>query len=188
MMHDPASHDVTRLLGHLGGGDPGVAEQLLPLVYDELHAVAERLFVRQPSGHTLQPTALVHEAWLKLAGSNQDWETRGHFFSVAARAMRQVLTDSARRRRSDRRGGGVHRVTFDDQVVGERDGYELLDIDEALQHLAEANERHARVAELRLFTGMALDEIAKLLGVTLRTVQMDWRAASAYLRHVLEAS
>ncbi len=174
------------LVQRLGNGDAAVAEELLPLVYDELRAVANRMFARQPGNHTLQPTALVHEAWLKLAGASRGWETRGHFFSVAARAMRQVLMDSARARRADRRGKGWQRVTFDENLTQARAEYDLVDLDDALQRLAQANERHARVVELKLFAGLSLPEIADVLGVTARTIQLDWRAASAWLRHVLD--
>lgn len=177
---------MTELVRRLGDGDRAVADELLPLVYDQLRAVAGALFQQQPREHTLQPTALVHEAWLKLAGHGQGWENRSHFFSVAARAMRQILTDHARARRTDRRGGGWRKVTFDDCLAGAQHDYDLVDVDDALKHLAEANERHARVAELRLFAGLAIDEIAALLGVTSRTIEMDWRSARAYLGHVLE--
>jgi RNA polymerase sigma factor (TIGR02999 family) len=177
---------VTELVRRLGDGDAAVAEELLPLVYDQLHGVANALFQRQPHGHTLQATAVVHEAWLKLAGHQQGLEGRSHFFSVAARAMRQVLSDSARARRTDRRGQGWRRVTFDDNLAERQQDYDLVAMDDALSHLARANERHARVVELRLFAGLSLGEIAALLGVTPRTIQMDWRSARAYLRHVLE--
>jgi RNA polymerase sigma factor (TIGR02999 family) len=190
----PEPHRVTQLILRLGDGDPAVAEELLPLVYDELRGVAQRLFTREPHGHTLQPTALVHEAWLKLAGGDQAWETRSHFFSVAARAMRQVLTDHARARRADKRGGGRgggegwQKVTFDDNVVGKQQTYDLVDIDDALKRLGQANERHARVVELKLFAGLSLPEIAKMLNVTPRTIQLDWRSARAYLGHILEGA
>lgn len=177
---------MTELVRRLGDGDAAVAEELLPLVYEQLRGVANALFARQPEGHTLQPTALVHEAWLKLAGSDQGWEGRSHFFAVAARAMRQVLTDCARARRTDQRGKGWHKVTFDDQLGGENRGYDLVDMDDALQHLAEADARLARVVELRLFAGLTTNELAAVLGVTPRTIQLDWRAASAFLRDTLE--
>ncbi len=187
-MPDPDAHRVTDLVRRLGDGESAVAEELLPLVYDELRAVANAVFARQPHGHTLQPTALVNEAWIKLAGAEQGWEGRSHFFAVAARAMRQVLTDHARARRTDRRGKGWHRVTFDDGLADPARDYDLVDIDDALQRLSEANERHARVVELRMFAGLSHAETAAVLGVTPRTVQMDWRSACAYLRHVLEDS
>jgi len=177
---------MTQLVRRLVGGEAAVADELLPLVYDQLRAIAREMFARQPEGHTLQPTAVVHEAWLKLARREEAWEGRSHFFSVAARAMRQVLTDSARARKTDRRGKGWNRVTFEDQLGDEEGGYDLLDLHEALERLAKANARHARVVELRLFAGLTVNEVAPLLGVTPRTIKLDWRAARAWLRHALE--
>jgi RNA polymerase sigma factor (TIGR02999 family) len=176
---------VTQLIRRLGDGDPAVGEELLPLVYEELRTVAGALFAAQPKGHTLQPTALVHEAWIKLAGSHQGLEGRSHFFSIAARAMRQVLCDSARARRADRRGKGWRKVTFAEGLMGKEQDFDLVDMDEALQRLAAANERHARVVELRWFAGLTFAEVASVLGVTERTCQMDWRSARAFLSHVL---
>jgi RNA polymerase sigma factor (TIGR02999 family) len=148
--------------------------------------VAQRLFTREPRDHTLQPTALVHEAWLKLAGHEPAWETRTHFFSVAARAMRQVLSDHARARRADKRGEGWQQVTFDGDAIGRQQAHDLVDIDDALNRLGQANARHARVVELKLFAGLSLPEIAEMLDLTPRTVQLDWRAARAFLGHILE--
>jgi RNA polymerase sigma-70 factor (ECF subfamily) len=187
-MTRPTTRRVTELVRRLGDGDPAIADELLPLVYDELRGIAAALFARQRQGHTLQPTAVVHEAWLKLAGRRQGWDGRSHFFVVAARAMRQVLTDSARARGTDRRGRGWNRLTFQDQLHSEPQDYDLLDLDAALQRLAQANERHARVVELRLFAGLTVDEVADALGVTPRTIKLDWRAARAWLRHALDGS
>lgn len=187
-MSEPDPHRVTELVRRLGDGDAAIAEELLPLVYDELRGIAKALFARQPDGHTLQPTALVHEAWLKLAAGEQRWETRSHFFSVAARAMRQVLTDSARARRTDRRGKGWQKVTFADQVGKPNQGFDLVDVDDVLQRLAAANARHARVVELRLFGGLTIDEVAAVLGLTSRTIDLDWRSARAWLSHALESA
>jgi len=183
---NPTPQRVTELVLRLGAGEAQVADELLPLVYDELRGIAQAMFVRQPAGHTLQPTAVVHEAWMKVAGSDQGWEGRSHFFAVAARAMRQVLTDHARARRTDRRGKGWHKVTFDERLGEETRDYDLIDLDDALQRLQQANERHARVVELRLFAGLTVDEVAKVLGVTPRTIKLDWRSARAWLRHALE--
>ena len=177
---------MTSLIQRLGEGDAAVADELFSLVYDELRAVANRLFARQPQNHTLQPTALVHEAWLKLAGGDVNWQSRGHFFAVAARAMRQVLTDKARAQRAERRGKGRQKVTFDEELVAAPAGCDIADLDDALQRLAAANARHARVVELKLFAGLSLPEIATVLAVTPRTIQLDWRSAAAYLRHVLD--
>lgn len=177
---------VTELVRRLGHGDAAVAEELLPLVYDELRDIANALFSRQPKGHTLQPTALVHEAWLKLAGREGPLDTRSHFLAVAARAMRQVLTDSARARSADKRNRGGHRITFADQIGAVDRGYDIVEVDDALRELAEANERHAKVVELRWFAGLTIDEVAAVLGLTPRTIQLDWRAARAWLRQALE--
>jgi RNA polymerase sigma factor (TIGR02999 family) len=186
MVPESPERRVTELVRRLSDGDSTVAEELLPLVYDQLCAIANGMFARQPEGHTLQPTALVHEAWLKLAGSGQQWEGRTHFFAVAAKAMRQVLTDHARARRTDRRGKGWRKMTFDEQVIGESKDYDLVDLDDALQNLSLANERYARVVELRLFGGLTVDEVAKELSLTPRTIKLDWRSARAWLRHALE--
>jgi RNA polymerase sigma factor (TIGR02999 family) len=185
-MTEPPSGRVTELVHRLGEGDSGVAEELLPLVYDQLRDIAHALFARQDKGHTLQPTAVVHEAWVKLAGYDARWEGRSHFFAVAARAMRQVLTDYARARRTDRRGNGWQRITLDGQISAEPRDYGLIDMDDALQRLARINERYARVVELRLFAGLTVDEVSSVLGLTPRTVKLDWRAARSWLRHVLE--
>ena len=183
---DADTRQVTELVRRLGQGGDEVADELLPLVYERLRAIANAQFARQPEGHTLQATAIVHEAWIKLAGGERDWEGRSHFFAVAAKAMRQVLTDYARARRTDRRGQGWRRLTFDESLSSEQPDHDLLDMEDALQRLAEANERHARVVELRLFGGLTVDEIAQLLGVTPRTIKLDWRSARAWLRHALE--
>jgi RNA polymerase sigma factor (TIGR02999 family) len=185
-MAQPDIHHVTHLVRRLGDGDAEVASELLPLVYEELRGIANGLFARQPQGHTLQPTAVVHEAWIKIGTPGQGWEARSHFFAVAARAMRQVLTDYARASRADKRGQGWRRVTLDENIGSTSDECSLVDLDDALQRLAETNERHARVVELRLFGGMTVDEVAAELGVTSRTIQLDWRSARAWLRHVLD--
>jgi RNA polymerase sigma-70 factor (ECF subfamily) len=177
---------VTDLILRLDGRNPQVAEDLLPLVYDELRTIAAALFARQPKGHTLQPTAVVHEAWLKLAIHKDGWEGRTHFFSVLARAMRQVLADHARARRSQRRGGGWQRLSFDACLGQEDRDYDLMDVNDALDRLGEANPRHVRVVELRFFAGLTVDEIADLLGLSPRTIKLDERAARAWLRHALE--
>jgi RNA polymerase sigma factor (TIGR02999 family) len=182
------SSRVTELVLRLGKGEAQVADELLPLVYEQLRAIASSMFLAQPAGHTLQPTAVVHEAWLKIAGPEQGWEGRSHFFSVAARAMRQVLTDHARARRTDRRGQGWRKLTFDDRLGEANRDYDLVDVDDALRRLGEANERHARVVELRLFAGLTVDEVATVIGVTPRTIKLDWRSARAWLRHALEGS
>lgn len=176
----PDSKQVTLLLRRLSAGDRPAAEELLPLVYDELRAIASAVFRRQDPGHTLQPTAVVHEAWLKLAGQD-DWEGRRHFFSVAARAMRQVLTDHARRARAEKRGGGRRQVTLDLDEGGAGAGLDLVELDDALAKLGRLSERYVRVFELRFLSGLDTDEIAALLDVTPRTIQLNWRTARAFI-------
>jgi len=172
----------TQILHDLKGGDPHAAERLLPLVYDHLRAIAGSYFRNQRSGHTLQPTALVHEAFLRLtAGSEHDWKDRAHFSAVCAMAMRSILADHARRRFAAKRGGGRQRVTLSAASDDSRDGIDVLDLDEALSKLSALNERQGKIVELRLFGGMTMDEIAHHLDISKTTVEGDWRMARAWL-------
>lgn len=179
--------EVTSLLSAAEVGEPAALERLVPLLYEELCEVAHRQLARERPDHTLQTAALVHEAYLKLADdSGVGRRGRAYFFAAASRAMRQVLVDHARKRRADKRGGGVDLVTLDDEV-GEAAAFtsELLDLDEALRALAEANPRHARVVECRFFGGMSVEDTAEALGVSPRTVKNDWALARAWLYDVL---
>ena len=181
------SRRVTRILRELDLGDPGQAEELLEIVYDELRKLARRQLRGERAGHTLQPTALVHEAYLRLArGREARWESRAHFFGAAARAMRQILVDHARRRRAGKRGGGAERVTLDTSVPGE-DGVaaDVLDLHEALERLALNDPDLARLVELRFFAGLTLDETAETLGVSRRKVAKDWSVARLWLQREL---
>jgi RNA polymerase sigma factor (TIGR02999 family) len=175
--------EVTQLLHGARDGDPGAFDRLLPLIYDELRAIARRQLRREQVGHTLQPTALVHDAYLKLVDEARvEWRDRAHFFGIAARAMRQVLIDYARRRGAEKRGGDVVRTALSDQELAmEVPLEELLALDDALDRLAEVNERLRQVVEFRFFGGMAEEEIAEVLGVSTRTVQRDWLRARAWL-------
>jgi RNA polymerase sigma factor (TIGR02999 family) len=159
----------------------------MPLVYDELHRLAGRYLRRGQPGHTLQPTALVNEAYLRLIGQRpHDWQGRPHFVGVAAQLMRMILVDYCRRRRTHKRGGGVAQVTFDEELVVAPDrGHQLLALDEALTALARLDERKSRVAELRFFGGLSVEETAEALSVSPVTVMRDWRFAKAWLRHQL---
>jgi RNA polymerase sigma factor (TIGR02999 family) len=182
---------ITRLLHDLGRGEPGAFDALLPLVYEELRILANRHLHQERAGHTLSPTALVHEIYLELAGdANLSWENRAHFFGIAARAMRQVLVSHARRRDAAKRGGGWERVTLSpdlapDGTPGPSHEVEILDIHHALEKLGAIDERAGRVVELRFFGGLTLDEIAFLLGVSRRTVADDWAVARAVLAREL---
>ncbi|MBK8975698.1 MAG: sigma-70 family RNA polymerase sigma factor [Planctomycetes bacterium] len=180
--------DVTRLLQQAGAGDRRALTALMDRVYAELHRIAERSMRGERGDHTLQPTALVNEAWLRLVGRDVDWESRRHFFATAATAMRRILVDHARRHRAHRRGRGARPVPLDaagtvadvEQLAEVRPD-QLLAIDEALARLAEHDARKARVVELRFFAGLNHDEIAATLGVSRATVERDWAFARAWL-------
>ncbi|MBK9119194.1 MAG: sigma-70 family RNA polymerase sigma factor [Phycisphaerales bacterium] len=183
MVTDPC-HETTLLLERLRQGDTSAAQQLLPLVYDELRSLAGRYFRRQRSDHTLQPTALVHEAFLKLVDqTDPQWNGRQHFFAVAAMAMRQILVNHALARKALKRGGGQRRVLLDDAIgSGARsDGLDVLALHDALERLKQVDERKHRLVELRFFAGLAVDEAAEVLGVSKTTAESDWRAARAWL-------
>ncbi len=184
--------EVTLLLLRMGGSrqpEDREWERLLERVYAELRRVAGSLMSRERRGHTLQPTALVHEAFVRLV--NQDsvqWSGRAHFLAVAARCMRNVLVDHARARNADKRGGGRHAVTLDDGLFGGDDReFETLLLHDAIDKLASLDERAARVAEMRLFGGMTVKETAHALGVSLRTVDGDWATARLWLSRELQA-
>jgi RNA polymerase sigma factor (TIGR02999 family) len=181
----PSSGEVTRLLAAVRSGKEGASDALYELVHNDLHRQANALFAGQKVGHTLQPTALVNEAWLKLGGSNLTVSDRGHFFALAGKAMRQILTDHARARMTKKRGEGARPVTLDDQLVTPGTELDVLALDDGLQQLADLNERHARVVELRVFAGLSIDETAEALGVSHGTVETDWSMARAWLRRKL---
>lgn len=175
--------DVTRLLAGVQRGDPHAAEELLPLVYDELRRLAAHKMAHEAPGQTLQPTALVHEVWLRLVGAGDPhWNSRGHFFGAAAEAMRRILVENARRKRARRHGGGQERVDLDAvelPMAVEED--RLLAIHEALDELACLDARQAEVVKLRYFVGLKLEEIAALHTVSEKTVRRQWTHAKAWL-------
>lgn len=175
--------DITLLLERAQGGDPLAAEELLPLVYGELRQLASAKMAREASGHTLQPTALVHEAWLRLVRTpDQSWNNRAHFFRTAAECMRRVLIDNARRKQQIRHGGGQERLPLDSLEIPETlDRSRLLELDEALRQLAARDATKADIVKLRFFVGLENHEIAELLGVSERTVERSWRFAKAWL-------
>jgi RNA polymerase sigma factor (TIGR02999 family) len=175
--------DVTRLLQAADQGDPKAAEQLLPLLYDELRRLAAYKMAREAPGQTLQPTALVHEAWLRLAGpANQEWQNRGHFFGAAAEAMRRILVERARRKQRQKRGGGVERAEFEEpEIAAPMPDDDLLVLDEALNQLSAIDPRGAEVVKLCFFVGLTQQEVAKELGTSLSTVERTWSFARAWL-------
>ncbi|HTW77910.1 MAG TPA: ECF-type sigma factor [Terracidiphilus sp.] len=176
MKADPG--EVTLLLRAMHDGDPGAADRLLPLIYTELHRVARAHMRRERPDHTLQPTALIHEAYLRLVGEDVEWNSRAHFIGVAAHVMRQVLVDYARAHQAERRAGGLRRVAMrDDLAISPNRLDEVLSLDEALGRLASAHARRARIVELRYFGGLSVEEIADIVGVAPRSVKRDWALA-----------
>ncbi len=175
--------DVTRLLDAVEQGDPKAAEDLLPLVYDELRKLAAQKMAHEPPGHTLQPTALVHEAWLRLAGDGpQHWEGRGHFFAAAAEAMRRILVERARRKRRLRHGGGWQRVDLEDAEISPvAEDETVLQVHEVLDELAREDPFQARIVKLRFFAGLTNTEAAHVLGVSEKTVLRRWAHAKVWL-------
>ena len=199
--HDPtaggAPADVTQLLLAWGAGDRAAGELLLPAVYDELHRQAERAMRREGSDHTLQPTALVHEAYLRLVDQRRvAWRNRAQFFGIAAETMRRILVDHARGRLAAKRGGGAARVTLDDAspVAGDAggapgaDALDILALHDALERLAALDEAQARVVELRYFGGLSIEETAEAMGVSPATVKREWAVARGWLRRELDGS
>lgn len=180
--------DVTRILQSIEEGDPKAAEQLLPLIYEELRKLAAARMAQEAPGQTLQATALVHEAWLKLAGSNrQQWQGRAHFFGAAAEAMRRILIDKARRRASQKRGGGAAPEELHESRIGiQAPSEEILAVNDALDALAVEDRMAAEVVKLRYFVGMTIPEIAEALGLAPRTADRHWAFARAWLKQAIE--
>jgi RNA polymerase sigma factor, sigma-70 family/RNA polymerase sigma factor, TIGR02999 family len=189
-MQTPPTNQVTRLLLDWSKGDKAALDELMPFVYQELRQLASGYLRQEKQGHTLQPTALIHEAYLRLVDQNTPHlENRAHFFGVAARLMRQILVDHARSRVAAKRGGGGQKISLDDAqgLAGVRDETaELLALDEALKKLASFDERKCRVIEMRSFGGMSVEETARALGVSEPTVKRETRLAQSWLRHELE--
>ena len=173
---------VTVLLKAMRAGDGTAERDLLPLVYQELHRLAESYMRRERPDHTLQPTALIHEAYLRLAGEKVDWKSRSHFMGIAAHVMRRVLVDHARAHKAAIRGGDRKRIDLqEDLAVSPERSVEILLVDDALQRLAKANLRQARVVELRYFGGLSMEEIAAVLSISLRSAKRDWSLARVWL-------
>ncbi len=188
-MSQASTRDVTTLLAQLRAGDESAAGHLLAVVYDELRDLAAHMFRHQPGDHTLQPTALVNEACLRLLRSSDGgWNDRKHFLRVAAQAMRQLLTDHARARAAERRGGGAAKVSLDSSVVpatGNASDLDLIALDDALSRLARLDERMSRVFELRFLVGLSVENTADLLEVSARTVELDTQLVRGWLQREL---
>ena len=178
-----ATSNVTELLNDWQGGDRTALEKLTPLIYDELRRIAHRYVQRERNRHTLQTTALVNEAYLRLAGQEKPaWQNRSHFFAVTAQVMRHILIDHARRRRFLKHGGELQQVSLEEaSLMSAERAAELVALDEALKELKQMDPRKSDVVELRYFGGLSLEEAAKVLGVSVMTVRRDWRAAKAWL-------
>jgi len=182
--------EITQLLMAWSDGDATAFERLMPIVYQELRQIAGHFMRRQRPGHTLQTTALVNEAYLKLIDSSRvNWQSRTHFYAISAQLMRRILVDAARRKNSQKRGGEQLRVTLDDHVeIPVESHSELVALDEALTRLAELNPRHSRIVELRYFGGLTEEQIAETLKISARTVRRDWQLARAWLFRELRSS
>jgi RNA polymerase sigma factor (TIGR02999 family) len=180
--------DITVLLNQITGGNPEAERQFLPVLYQELHRLASSHLKNEREGHTLQPTALVNEAYLRLVGQREQWSSRTQFFALASQMMRRVLVDYARQRNRAKRGSGVPVEQFDEGcfLTAEKSS-EILELDEALEKLAKLEPRQVRVVELRYFGGLTVDEVAALLQVSPKTVKRDWTVARAWLHRTLSS-
>lgn len=188
-MTKASPEEVTQLLLAWSDGDQSALEKLVPLVYEELHRLAHRYISRERHGHTLQTTALAHEAYLRLVDvKGVRWQNRAHFFAVAAQSMRRILVDLARARHNVKRGGGAQQVSLDEVLVASPErGANLLALDEALSRLAALNPRQSQVVELRYFGGLTEEEVAEVLKVSPRTVRSDWSLARVWLYRELSS-
>jgi len=186
-MTTPSQKEVTQLLIDWGKGDQAALEKLLPLVDGELRRLAGRYMRRESPGHTLQTSALVNEAYLRLIEQKSvHWQNRAHFFGIAAQLMRRILVDHARRRQYAKRGGAAQKVSLDEAAMAPQDrAAELVALDEALAQLAAMDERKGRIVEMKFFGGLTTEEVAEVLKVTPRTIEREWRKAKAWLRHAI---
>jgi RNA polymerase sigma-70 factor, ECF subfamily len=186
-MPSTSPREITQWLQNWRNGDQAALEQLLPVVYQELHKLAHAYLNRERVGHTLQPTALIHEAYLRLLGQNiEQWQNRTHFYGVAAHLMRQILVEHARQRSAGKRGGGAAKLALDDALdYAPEQAAELIALDDALTALAKFDERKCRVIELRYFGGLNVEETAEVLGISVPTVVRDQRMAQAWLHREL---
>lgn len=187
-MPGPANQ-VTKLLEEWGAGDQSASDELMPLVYAELHRLAHQYMRREKPGQTLQTSALVNEAYLRLVKQRVQWENRAHFFGIAARLMRHILVDQARRKNFAKRGGGAIRVSLnDDNALAQEQSASVVALDEALKTLEQTDPRKGRIVELRFFAGMSIEETAEALKVSPGTVMREWTFARAWLRNEMSRS
>jgi RNA polymerase sigma factor (TIGR02999 family) len=187
-MSAQGSVGVTRLLVQWADGDRQAMEELLPLVYEELRRLARRYLQRENPGHTLQGTALVHEAYIRLIDQNVSWQSRAHFFGIAAQMMRRILVDHARARNAVKRGDGACRVTLDEGLVAsESRDVNILALDEALTRLAQLDQQQSQIVELRFFGGLSIEDTSEILKISPATVKRDWAMARAWLHREIQA-
>jgi RNA polymerase sigma factor (TIGR02999 family) len=186
----PPPHEITQLLQAWSEDEPGALEKLIPVVYNELHRLAGRYMAHERPGHTLQASALVNEAYVRLADAKRmSWQNRAQFFAVSAQMMRRILVDFARRHRSSKRGGEAKAVSLEEALVVSRErGEDLVALDEALNNLAAIDPRRSRVVELRFFGGLTVEETAEVLKVSPETVMHDWKLAKAWLMRELSGA
>jgi len=188
-MQGPPSDDVTKLLLQWRRGDESALHRLIPIVHQELKRLARQFLRRERAGHTLQTSALVNELYLRLIRSSRvQWQDRAHFFAIAAQLMRRVLVDDARKRRNQKRGGDLTRVTLDESISAREPDVDLLAVDDALARLAEVAPGKARLVELRFFGGLTVEETSAVLGISTDAVKREWRTARSWLRCALEAA
>lgn len=189
MTEKPASENVTQLLLAWGRGDESARDQLIPLVLDTLRRIARRQLRAERAGHTLETNALINEAYLKLIEQSVSWESRAHFFGIAARLMRELLVDHARARQRLKRGGGHEQISLTSSaIIVEEQAVDLLALDEALKTLSGVDPQSSRIVELRFFAGLTIDETAQVIGVSTPTVERGWRTARAWLQTELSPS
>lgn len=184
-----AVNELTKILSRIEGGDPEAAEKLLPLVYNELRKLAARRLAREAPGQTLQPTALVHEAYLRLVSPDEScgWNSRGHFFAAAAESMRRIMVDRARRKARPKHGGGLNRVDLEDiEICLDSESKEIIAMHEALEVLAKEAPEKAELVKLRYFAGMSLDEAATAMGISRATASRYWAYSKAFLYNEIE--
>lgn len=186
-MRPASSYPVTDLLARWRGGDAAAREALVPLVYDELRRIARKCLIGQRCDHTLQPTALVHEAYLRLVRRDSiPWENRAHFFAVAAQMMRQILVDHARRHAADKRGGGSVTVAFAEEAAAEKGSVvDLIALDDAMQRLATLDPRQCQIVELRFFGGLSIEETAQVVEISPATIKREWATARIWLHNAI---
>jgi len=184
---DTDAFDIAKLLEEIARGEDDAVEKLMPLVYDRLRFLAKKLLRHESPAHTLQPTALVNEAYVRMVGQREvGWQGKTHFFAIGAKMMRRILVDHARRKLSQKRGGGLHRIDLADELcISKRNNEDILAIEDALEKLAELDARHAKIVELRFYAGLTVGEVAEVLGVSKRTVEADWTMLRAWLRREL---